>query len=301
MAVYIDFAKHVISTVMTLLFLPLSFIIPPTESYEAKRPDELNTGFTVLSDVHIEGNNFPTFENYANILKQVYNSKNNDTLVFLGDNTMNCQHIESIFFYTALRLTKPADNLVIAPGNHDYGNGTGDYEKYADRFLGYANFAGCDIDTTYYYKIIDGYYYIVLTTESDTVNGSELSDEQLDWLTDVLNEASEEDKPIFIFHHHPINYIENGSSDRLINVIDDYENIIYFYGHTHWALSPHTVTDVNGVTCINVPKSTEIAENEADASCVGAVVEVYDEEVLVRFRDFNSGVWVDGHEYSFEF
>ena len=127
MAVYIDFAKHVISTVMTLLFLPLSFIIPPTESYEAKRPDELNTGFTVLSDVHIEGNNFPTFENYANILKQVYNSKNNDTLVFLGDNTMNCQHIESIFFYGALKVSKPAENLIIAPGNHDYGNGTGAY------------------------------------------------------------------------------------------------------------------------------------------------------------------------------
>lgn len=301
MAVYIDFAKHVISTVLTIIFLPVSVLFPATDGYEAKNPDELLTSFTVLSDIHIEGNNFPTFENYAKILKEVRNSKNTDTLIFLGDNTMNGQNIESIFFYSGLNATNPADNLIIAPGNHDYGNGNGDYEKYADRFIKYANFAGCDIDNTYYYKVIDGYYYIVLTTESDTVNGADISDAQLEWLKGVLDEASQSDKPVFVFAHHPINYIEYGSYDRLSSVIDDYEDIFFFCGHTHWSLSYYTVTDVNGVTCINVPKSTEIAENEDTASCVGAVVEVYDEEVLIRFRDFNSGIWVEDYEYSFDF
>lgn len=300
MEVYIDFARHVISTVLTIIFLPISFIIPTTNGYEAKNPDELVTSFTVLSDVHVEGNNFPTFEKYAGILKDVHNSKNTDTLVFLGDNTMNGQDIESIFFYTPLFLTKPADNLVIAPGNHDYGNGTGQYDELDDRFLRYANFAGCDIENTYYYKVIDGYYYIVLSTESDTVNGMDVSDAQLEWLDGVLSEASKEDKPIFVFSHHPINYIENGSYDRVSEVINDYENAICFSGHTHLPLAPYSVSEINGVTSINLPRSTE-TEEEGTPSCVGAVVEVYNNEVLLRFRDFSTFEFIEGYEYSFEF
>ncbi len=300
MGVYLDFARHVVLTVLTLVFLPISFIIPPTDSYEAKNSEELKTSFTVLSDVHIEGNNFQTFKEYSEILKAVRNSKDNNSLVFLGDNTMNGQDIESIFFYGALWLSKPAENLIIAPGNHDYANGTGNYEMMAERFNKYANFAGCDIETNNYYKIIDGYYFIVLTTESDSVNGIDISDAQLEWLKNVLDEASKEDKPIFIFSHHPVNYIEDGPHDRLSSVIDDYENVIFFSGHTHARLSPYSVSVVNGVKSINFPKSTEHATEDYETG-IGAVVEVYENEVLVRFRDFDDGKWVEEHEYSFEF
>lgn len=300
MKVYIDFARHVIATVFTLIFLPISFIIPPTDSYEAKNADELKTSFTVLSDIHIEGNNYQTFKEYSEILKEVNNSKDNDTLVFLGDNTMNGQDIESIFFYGALKLAKPAKNLIIAPGNHDYANGTGGYEEMYDRFNRYANFAGCDIEKNNYYKIIDDYYFIVLSTESDSVNGIDISDAQLQWLTCLLNEASEEDKPVFVFSHHPVNYVEAGSSDRLSGVLDDYENVLFFCGHTHAALSENSVKEVNGVMSVNLPKSTEHAV-EGYETGIGAVVEVYENQVLLRFRDFDDGKWVEGYEYSFEF
>lgn len=300
MEVYIDFARHVISTVLAIIFMPISFLMSPAESYEARNPDELITSFTVLSDIHIEGNKYPTFEKYQGILKDIHDSKNTDTLVFLGDNTMNGQDIESIFFYTPLRLTKPAENLIIAPGNHDYGNGNGGYDKLADRFLRYADFAGCDIDNTYYYKVIDGYYFIVLSTESDTVNAIDISDAQLEWLNGVLAEASKDDKPIFVFSHHPVNYIENGASDRLSDVINDYEDVMFFCGHTHWSLSSYTVANVNGVQQINIPRSTDIYE-DGSPSCVGAVVEVYENEVLLRFRDFNTFEWIEGYEYTFEF
>ncbi len=296
----LNFIKHVILTVFTLVFLPVSAVIPPVESYEAKNAPELKTSFTVLSDIHIEGNNFQTFKEYSEILKEVRNSKNNDTLVFLGDNTMNGQDIESIFFYTALKNTKPAENLIIAPGNHDYGNGTGGYDMMAERFLKYANFAGCNIDTNNYYKIIDGYYFIVLTSESDSVNGIDISESQLQWLENLLKEASKEDKPIFVFSHHPVNYIEDGPSDKLSNVIADYENVIFFCGHTHAQLSERTVSVVNGVKSVNLPKSTEHA-TEGYEPGIGAVVEVYENEVLIRFRDFDDGKWVEEHEYKFEF
>lgn len=300
MKVFLDSAKQIIITVFSLVLLPLSFLISPAEGYEAKNPDGLKTSFTVLSDIHIEGNNYQTFKEYSEILNEVKNNKNNDTLVFLGDNTMNGQHIESVFFFGALRNTKPEKNLIIAPGNHDYANGTGNYDKMAQRFLKYANFAGCEIESNNYYKIIDGYYFIVLTTESDSVNGIDISDEQLTWLTGVLNEASEEDKPVFVFSHHPVNYIEDGPHDKLSSVLDDYEDVIFFCGHTHFALSENSVKEVNGVLSVNVPKSTEHAVEEYETG-IGAVVEVYENEVLLRFRDFDDGKWVEGYEYNFEF
>ena len=111
-------AKNIISTILALLLLPIPILMPPTESYEAKNPDELKTSFTVLSDIHIEGNKYSTFEKFTEILKDVKGAKYNDTLVFLGDNTMNGQDIESIFFYGALKATNPADNLVQFQASH---------------------------------------------------------------------------------------------------------------------------------------------------------------------------------------
>lgn len=290
--------KHIIATVLTLIMLPITFMMPPTDSYEAKDSDKLITSFTVLSDIHVEGNNYETFKEYSEILKEVHNAEDNDTLVFLGDNTMNGQDIESIFFYGALKAANPADNLVIAPGNHDFGNGTGNYDMYIERFLKYANFTGADIDSPYFCKVIDGCYFIVLSTESDTVNDMDVSDAQLQWLKDVLDKAAKTDKPIFIFNHYPVNYIQNGAYDRLSDVIDDYENVLYFCGHTHAPLTESSVSVVNGINQVNIPKSTEHAIDGYECG-IGAVVEVYENEVLLRFRDFDDGKWVEGYEYSY--
>lgn len=300
METVLNFAKHLIATVLTLVMLPVTTMMSPVESYEAKNAQELKTSFTVFSDIHIEGNNFQTFKEYTELLKEVYYAKDNDTLVFLGDNTMNGQDIESIFFFGALKALSPAQNLIIAPGNHDYANGTGGYEKMYERFNRYANFAGCDIEKNNYYKVIDGYYFIVLSTESDSVNGIDISDEQLSWLEGVLDEASKENKPIFVFAHHPVNYVEVGSYDRLSSVLDGYKDVIFFCGHTHFALSSRTVSTVDGVLQVNVPKSTEHAVEGYEPG-IGAVVEVYENEVLLRFRDFDDGKWLEGYEYSFSY
>ena len=294
-------AKNIISTILALLLLPITIMMPPTESYEAKNPDELKTSFTVLSDIHIEGNKYSTFEKFTEILKDVKGAKDNDTLVFLGDNTMNGQDIESIFFYVALKAANPADNLVIAPGNHDYGNGTGAYDELKGRFKRYANFVGCDIgDNNYYYKVIDDCYFIVLTTESDTVNDVDISDAQLSWLKDVLDKASAEGKYAFVFNHHPVNYIKNGDHTRLSALLNDYEDLIYFSGHTHSPLREYSVSVVDGVQQFNIPRTTD-DDYEGNAGGIGAVVEVYEDEVLVRFRDFDDSEWVEGYEYTFAY
>ena len=297
---FLTSAKNIIATVLTLIMLPAILMMPPTDSYEAKNRDELKTSFTVVSDTHVEGNNYQTFKELSEILKAVKHSKDTSTLVFTGDNTMNGQDIESIFFFGALKAAKPAENLIVAPGNHDYANGTGEYEKMYKRFRTYSDLAGCKAEANNFYKVIDGYYFIVLTTESDSVNGIDISDAQLNWLKGLLDEASKEDKPIFVFSHHPVNYVEVGASDRLSSVLDDYEDVLFFSGHTHFELSDYSVSTVNGVKQINLPKATENGIEGYEPG-IGAVVEVYEDEVLVRFRDFDDNKWVEGYEYTFEF
>ncbi|MBR2417608.1 MAG: hypothetical protein IKB12_03150, partial [Clostridia bacterium] len=96
------------------------------------------------------------------------------------------------------------------------------------------------------------------------------------------------------------NYIQNGEYTRLSDVIDDYDNLLYFCGHTHAPLSSSSVSVVNGVQQINIPKSTEHATEGYECG-IGAVVEVYDGEVLLRIRDFDDGKWVEGYEYSYKY
>lgn len=291
-------AKNIIATVLALIMLPLTCLIP-MEKHEAKKPEELITSFSVLSDCHVEGNNYKTFDVYTKILRDAKATDNDDAIVFLGDNTMNGQDIESIYFYGALKTVNPAEEIIVAPGNHDFSNGEGDYGTFSERFMNYNNLFLCaKLETPYFYRVIDDCYFIVLSTEEATVNTLYISDTQLQWLKNVLQNADESGNPIFVFNHYPVNYIENDDYYRLSDVLDDYDNLLYFCGHTHFELSHDSIDTVNGVECINIPRSTEHATEGYDCG-IGAVVEVYEDEVLVRIRDFYDGLWLEGYEVSY--
>ncbi len=293
-------AKNIISIIFAIIVLPFT-MLAPAEKYEAKKPDEVLTSFSILSDCHIEGNNYETFEVYRDILKGVKSAEKKDALVFLGDNTMNGQEIENLFFFSGLKLANPAKNLIVAAGNHDFGNGEGDFNEMYNRYLKYNNmYLGAKIEKPYFYKVINGCYFIVLSTEEHTVNFMSISEEQLTWLKSLLDEASEKNSPIFVFNHYPINYIAGESPEALNNLLAGYKNLLYFCGHTHLPLNQSSIYKVNGVNCVNIPKSTEHAYGQDAYNCgIGAVVEVYEDEILLRIRDFYDNEWVEGYEFSY--
>lgn len=290
-------AQKSISIILIILMMPFNFANLES-THEPKNPDEVKTSFTVLSDCHIEGNNLRTFEVFEQILKDVKSSERNDALVFLGDNVMNGQFIENNFFYGGLKAAGLDTQLIVAPGNHDFSNDQGSYSVYLNRFLGYNNiFLGANLTSPYYFRVINGCYFIVLSSEEATVDEADISDKQLKWLSEVLDEAEKTGNPIFVFNHHPADYIV-GESDRLTDVLCEYDNLIYFCGHTHLPLRYGTFYECNSVQSINLPKSTEHAV-EAYECGVGAVVEVYEDEVLVRMRNFCDGKWIPEYERSY--
>lgn len=296
--------KKIIAIAITAIMLTLS-ISSCSGSHTAKNPDEVKLNFTVLSDCHIEGPDveftfIDTYKVFTKILKDAKSVEGgNDAIVFLGDNTMNGQDIESMLFYGAVSWLKPADEILVAAGNHDLSNGEGTYAEFSERFMGYNNaFFGDGLTKLYFYKVINGCYFIVLSSEDVTVNTMYLSDGQLTWLKGLLTEADEKGAPIFVMAHHPADYLEGREYDELTDILNDYDNLLYFCGHTHAEFSAQSIYELDGVNCINLPRCTEYKTEGYDTG-IGAQVEVYEDEVVVRIRDFYDGLWLDEGEYSY--
>lgn len=293
----------VISVVITAAAM-LFFYPNDAETHSVKDKENISLNFSVLSDAHIEGNNPETYKNFTKILYDVKNTDTkNDALVMLGDNTMNGQHIESIFFYGLEKVISPADKIINVMGNHDTGNGNDVYDECLSKFIGYNNaFFDADIDKPYFYDIVNGYYFITLGSEEDGVDYCHMSLTQYEWLEDLLNEAAYQGKPVFVFNHHPYYLIDCEKS--VSTLLNSYDDIFYFYGHTHWPINNYdTFTDHGNYVSVNLPRCTDILTDDGDEtddySGVGLQVEVYEDEVVLRMRNFYDGGWLEEYEKTY--
>lgn len=197
----------------------------------------------------------------------------------------------------ALQFLKYKKEVLVATGNHDLSNGEGKYSTFAERFMDYNNmFFGSGLEKPYYYRVIEGCYFIILSTEDTTVDTMYISDEQLQWLGNMLSQAEQTNSPVFVMNHYPVDYIEGRDFCDLADVLNDYDNLLYFCGHTHDEYSEESIYEAYGINCINLPKCTEHAYEDYDTG-IGAQVEVYDGEIVVRIRDFYDGIWLEEYTY----
>lgn len=299
---FIFFFRRIIAVVIaSLMFAFAGTGNAPTHSVL----DEENCKMcvSVLSDVHVEGNNLSRYNVFARILKDVKNNSfGNDVTLFLGDNTMNGQNIESMFFYGTLVRSKVSDNIFAVCGNHDVGNGEGDFNKLSERFINYNNsFLGNNLEKPYYYKVVNGYYFIVLAPEALCVHDFPISEEQLKFLDETLSIATQDGKPVFVCAHHPYYYAD----DELEDILTKYQNVFYLSGHTHFQCEEGwTFYESNGINLINLPRCTELygeKDNEiSEETGYGIQLEVYENEVVGRVREYYTGIWDDSLEYHFE-
>ena len=293
----VTFAKDLIATLLTLLMMLSPAFNNVGTAYTAERPEELITSFAVVSDIHVETNNPASFNNFKSVLEGIKGGENVDTVVYTGDNVMNGQLLENLFFYLGVRGVMPAENNFVVMGNHDIGNGTGVYIDHKNNFITNNRlYLGNNVGDGYYYRVVNGCYMIFLSIEDLTVNTGIMTQQQLDWFAGVLDEAKAQNAPIAVFNHHPINYLDGVPADSLINLCKGYDKLIYVHGHIHDDLGEDNFYNVDGVDCINLPRCTETVEYAAGD---GIVVEVYEDEIVVRGRDFIKGEWIDGLRYSY--
>lgn len=294
----IMYLKDLFATIMVLLMMLSPAFEGNGVAYQAERPDELITSFAVVSDIHVETNNPKVYEKLSDVLYGIKAGEDISTVVYTGDNVMNGQVLEDVFFYTAVASMKPAENNIVVAGNHDFGNGDGDYEQLRKKYIFDNNFyLNNKIDREYYYKVIDGCYMIVLASEHGSPDNFSISQDQLDWLEGVLKQAQAEDAPIFVLAHFPVYTIKDHDYRTLAQLLAKYDTDLYLHGHYHNELKPSSFYNWHGVDCINVPRCTEVVDYEPGD---GLVVEVYEDEVVVRGRDFIKGEWIDGMRYTYD-
>jgi 3',5'-cyclic AMP phosphodiesterase CpdA len=290
------------------------FIYLPTGNIAEYSPKGENPElvFSVLSDVHMEGNNIERFNIFGEGIRDVNSATRNDALVFLGDNTMNGQNIEHTFFYGLLDRYNSIENVLVTSGNHDLcpsEQNSGDYNSQANQFISFYNtFINEDIEKAYYSREINGYKFIVLASESDAGVQQYISAEQLLWLESELKSAESLGKPVFIFNHYPLNHtwpfvwteghigLESEALHLLMKKCNN--QIVYFSGHLHMGLYNNELSYINedNITYISVPAfgaDNKVGNADIQDKGMGLYVEAYEDEIIVRMRNYVEHEWMD--------
>lgn len=305
--------RRVTAAILALfIFSPSGEIAP----YSPLDKDNMKFNFTVISDGHIEGNNSQKHKNYGEGFCDMASAEVvSRALVMVGDNTMNGQRIEESMLYGLMNKYNKIDNVLMAVGNHEVCRDDTEFEKLKNRFIEYNNtFLDNKIDRLYYSKVIDGYHFIVMATDSNSKLEQDISPEQFEWLDGELKNASDSGNPVFLFSHWPLNDVfadvwpeghVGKQSDELYEPLTKYDNRIFFFtGHLHMGIwnNDYGIKEDGKITFINVPSFgsvNDVGGADIQDTGMGLQVEVYEKELVVRVRNFVKHEWTD-YEYHFD-
>ena len=259
-----------------------------------------------------------------------------DAVAFVGDVTDHGYYDQWDALAASVSGYDIADNKLLVVGNHDtWGPNREVFDDPTDgvkpTFIRYSKeITGRDVTEMYYSDVINGCYFIALGSEEDHT-WSYLSETQLEWFAGEMEKAGKTGLPIFVFHHQPLNgthglpYLwdldENDSPDKggigdqseaVEAILKQYDNVFYISGHIHagfknadsktgpkYASVEYLENDNgNAVTLINLPSYLyfDLKRTGHAANGCGWVVEVYDNEVLLRARNFATGTWLTKYD-----
>ncbi len=293
-------------------------------------PDKCKLSFATVSDLHIhETDNAANFFN-CSVLESMLtdmeaSERKLDAVVLAGDLTDDGEEDQWQTLETVMSKHTPADNILLALGNHDTWTENGD-KSYKKLFKEYTEkITGNKISNVYYSKQINGYYFIFLGSEKDSV-GAYFSSKQLSWLKTEMAKAAKTEKPIFVVSHWPLNQTHGlpvtfgdeeyddmtggigEQSAKVKKILNKYKNVFLISGHIHSGFSNAATAEATGyqsvetygnITSINLPFGTFFSIN-GDNTLPGAgyTFEVYKTKVMIRARNYASGKWLPEYNYT---
>lgn len=265
--------------------------------------------FAVLGDVH------ENIDHFQEAIKDLYTvNPNIDALVLNGD--VVDQGLDAQYDSVQNTLNKNKDLLpeiiIKNIGNHEFFNydiKVNTKEQVKDFINKYLEFS---IEEKVYHDIwIKGYHFISLGSEdgnSKTLNSitAFISDEQLDWFEEKLQENYEEGKPIFLFLHQPLDYgnstwIGVEQSEEIKEILSQYPEVVMFASHTHRDLTEDSVTLNKPFTIVNtgaihytiMPDSNKENGYRMESDYIkGVYIEVKNNNVTIKGRDFKEKQWI---------
>ncbi len=319
---------HVLYLFSSLVSLFLSVItaILPLSSYEAMRPDDIKLNVALISDTHIDSR-LPCGKAYLKqAFKDIENAETpNDALVVCGDLTNYGEEEAIIDFFEILNENSTLENKIIAMGNHDIGHteklGMTNPEARAQFLKHHNNFLGTNHEKNYYSYDVKGYKFIVLCDDSeDNWDEFEIHDEQVKFLDNELKKAARSGLPTFVICHEPLvdqngqSQVHEGgsmqpeSSEKIKKVMEKYKNVFYLSGHMHEGINGNyteenlgfrNIETVKGVTYVSLPSYLLFNRFGYMGNGKGMQMEVYENEIVFRARDFSLSKWHAGDMYTY--
>ena len=290
--------------------------------------DEKNCRLFValIADVHMRWEDYRMRRFAFGLFDMEHSKRRLDALISVGDltdhgETMSWRRTKEVF-----DKYDPADTFIMALGNHDTWTTMPDpetdgYDFASKLYLNYVEkLTGEKEEKVYYSKDVNGYKFIVLGSETSECDGC-IGPEQIEWCDRELAEAAKTGKPVFVINHTPFLYThglpwtatkgkdaapdEGGlkhGGDELKAVIRKYKNVLYISGHSHMGLSGRvskhsSFEDVGGFYSLNLPCYMFPNHDGLRGPGYGYVLEVYDDEILLRCRSFLNGTWFPWYNF----
>ena len=318
--------KSFLLVILTVLNV---FTSPIFGNYMAKTepvdPDSCKLNFAAISDIHMTDEALRSMMLEFG-LSDMQNSKGRyDALVCAGDLTDHGEVQEWENLAKTFAKYDPANNIILSQGNHDTWTEDDKYDLARKYFIEYNNkISGRETENEYYSTKINGYTFIMLASESDRV-AAYISDAQLEWLDAEMEKASQDNLPIFVVSHWPVNQSHGlpetwgeedmepddggfgDQSDAVEAILKKYKNVIMISGHIHSGFVNEDQIDIYNYCSVesdgtfhsvNLPSYMYMTMRGRVSNGTGFVFEVYDDTVEIRARSFSAGVWYTDYTYS---
>lgn len=308
-------------------------IVSPADMEGANAPfapvdaNSCELSFIAVADTHIRrGDNDITKGMFETFIPGMEAAEvKPDAFIIAGDIVHDGEEDDWKYAQELLQDNKIADRTLLAIGNHDTWTDE-NYEKTFDELFREYNrkITGKKISNVYYSTEINGYYFIFLGSEKDSMY-LEMSNKQIKWLKSEMKKAAKTKKPIFVVSHWPFNKTHGlpvswgdeeytdmtggigTQSDTVKKILNKYKNVFYISGHIHSGFSNSVMAKYNGyssvekvgnITSVNLPSVANLNPNGHFISGTGYWVEVYKDKVLFRARNFTNDCWLPGYNYT---
>lgn len=323
-AIFTNFTAFLMSIILT--FFPYAGFELPVINTEK---DDCKLVVEMISDTHLEENGIFRQGFLKLGLKNLQRANIDiDAVLVAGDLTNYADEPSLAKYYEIIKEYSPAP-VISAAGNHDIGH-AGDRDKTdisreeaKANFIKYNNeYMGTNNEDNYYVTEINGYKFIVLgdiVYDGGHWDGMDMGAEQLAFLDKELASAKK-GQPVFVCCHWPVDDI-NGENiiwpdsgidledNPVKEIFEKYDNVFYISGHMHAGIKSTAVEEyyglssveqVNGVTYISLPTYGIVNMFGSPWPGTGMQLEVYDDEVVIRPRNFITNKWYTNSVYHIE-
>lgn len=287
---------------------------PATDNpINAKDPENAKLVFAALADPQISNYLFDRYQVFEATMMDLHASAYDlDAVLLAGDIAENGLAEEYQLVYDGISGIEGC-RYISATGNHDLRLRA--YSQSVKRFNEFANALNNNVDPVselHFSERINGYKFIVLGSDKTEFEEAYLSDEQLAWLDSEL--AAENGAPTFVICHQPLKLTHNlpntwgngtnpvaGSvgdqSDALKGILTKYTNVVFITGHLHSGFGEATYETIGNLHMVNLPSLTiNNKDGEYNGSGLGYIVEVYEDEIIFRARNLETGKWLTDYD-----